>query len=510
MSAEVSGVDKYFSVVALFILFRETVEASIIVSVLLQFLSRSFPHLKKQVWWGVFAGVFLSIIFGIIFSVLFYVTKEKAFGGPGADIFKGCISVVAGTLIVILAFAMMRYRGWEDKIKRKLHALAKKELDKANGIVEVVPPPTTWMGRTKLKACNHMAGAWQPVGKACGVACSAIGSASSKCWAATGGRAVTATSNVCSKACEHLPCAAWRPSTTTVANKAQEESALEEAAKRAVEPKQGLGIFLMVFVTVLREGIESVIFLAGVGNAQPTSLPIPGLVGILCGVMVGFFLYYTGRQVKDIKWFLIVMFVVLLFIAGGQFMLAAGLLTSGGMFGGYSKFYNERPWYMQAQWDLQECCPDGTHLSKDSESPYALYDLSANSAYGMDEGSLYVDPETAKKIRFFQLAHAIFGYTAEPSFIQIAVYFGYWALVYISIVHKVWSGSMFDADYKYKKEMARERLKNGHDWEHEAQMAEMKLVMTSEELLAQKLVGMETAPTEAGPLTDKASTISKN
>lgn len=47
-TAEVNGVDKYFSIIALFILFRETVEASIIVSVLLQFLSRSFPQLKKQ------------------------------------------------------------------------------------------------------------------------------------------------------------------------------------------------------------------------------------------------------------------------------------------------------------------------------------------------------------------------------------------------------------------------------------------------------------------------------
>jgi hypothetical protein len=46
------GVDQYFSIIALFIIFRETIEASIIVSVLLQFLHRSFPVLKRQ---GVFA-----------------------------------------------------------------------------------------------------------------------------------------------------------------------------------------------------------------------------------------------------------------------------------------------------------------------------------------------------------------------------------------------------------------------------------------------------------------------
>ncbi|GFH11544.1 uncharacterized protein HaLaN_07057, partial [Haematococcus lacustris] len=42
------GLDRYFSIVALFIIFRETIEASLIVSVLLQFLSRSFPQLRKQ------------------------------------------------------------------------------------------------------------------------------------------------------------------------------------------------------------------------------------------------------------------------------------------------------------------------------------------------------------------------------------------------------------------------------------------------------------------------------
>jgi hypothetical protein len=42
-----SGFDQNFSVLALFILFRETIEASIICSVLLQFISRSKPALTR-------------------------------------------------------------------------------------------------------------------------------------------------------------------------------------------------------------------------------------------------------------------------------------------------------------------------------------------------------------------------------------------------------------------------------------------------------------------------------
>ena len=39
--------NQYFSVLALFILFRETLEAAVIVSVLLQYMNRTKPALKR-------------------------------------------------------------------------------------------------------------------------------------------------------------------------------------------------------------------------------------------------------------------------------------------------------------------------------------------------------------------------------------------------------------------------------------------------------------------------------
>jgi hypothetical protein len=39
--------NKYFSVLALFILFRETLEAAVIVSVLLQYMNRTKPAFKR-------------------------------------------------------------------------------------------------------------------------------------------------------------------------------------------------------------------------------------------------------------------------------------------------------------------------------------------------------------------------------------------------------------------------------------------------------------------------------
>ena len=57
-------------------------------------------------------------------------------------------------------------------------------------------------------------------------------------------------------------------------------------------------IFILALVTVVREGLETMVFLAGVGNAKPTAIPLPGIVGIICGVLVGVALYYTGKQVR--------------------------------------------------------------------------------------------------------------------------------------------------------------------------------------------------------------------
>lgn len=51
-------------------------------------------------------------------------------------------------------------------------------------------------------------------------------------------------------------------------------------------------MFVLPFITVLREGIEAVIFVAGVSFSAPaTAIPLPTVVGILVGVLVGWLLY---------------------------------------------------------------------------------------------------------------------------------------------------------------------------------------------------------------------------
>ena len=51
-------------------------------------------------------------------------------------------------------------------------------------------------------------------------------------------------------------------------------------------------MFMLPFITVLREGLEAVIFIGGVSLGLPaTAFPIAVFSGILCGCVIGFFIY---------------------------------------------------------------------------------------------------------------------------------------------------------------------------------------------------------------------------
>lgn len=51
-------------------------------------------------------------------------------------------------------------------------------------------------------------------------------------------------------------------------------------------------MFWLPFITVLREGAEAIVFIAGVGLSLPGgSIPLPVVVGLAAGTVVGFIIY---------------------------------------------------------------------------------------------------------------------------------------------------------------------------------------------------------------------------
>lgn len=51
-------------------------------------------------------------------------------------------------------------------------------------------------------------------------------------------------------------------------------------------------MFILPFITVLREGLEAVIFIAGVSFSAPAkAVPLPVVMGLLAGGVVGYMIY---------------------------------------------------------------------------------------------------------------------------------------------------------------------------------------------------------------------------
>lgn len=78
-------------------------------------------------------------------------------------------------------------------------------------------------------------------------------------------------------------------------------------------------MFVLPFITVLREGLEAVVFVGGVGLTSPaSSFPIPVICGLIAGGVIGFAMYYTGANFS-LQIFLIVSTCILYLIAAGLF-----------------------------------------------------------------------------------------------------------------------------------------------------------------------------------------------
>jgi high-affinity iron transporter len=53
-------------------------------------------------------------------------------------------------------------------------------------------------------------------------------------------------------------------------------------------------------ITVLREGIEAVVFVGGVSLGEPaTSIPLAAIVGIVCGVFVGYIICAFASRTSE-------------------------------------------------------------------------------------------------------------------------------------------------------------------------------------------------------------------
>ncbi|EGV62449.1 high-affinity iron permease [Yamadazyma tenuis] len=220
-----------FNVQIFFIVFREALEAIVVVSVLLAFLKQGlggvhddpvvYKKLRLQVWLGSIIGVVICLIIGAGFIGAFY-SLHKDIWTSSEDLWEGVFCIIATVIISLMGIAMLRINKmkekWRVKIAQALLAKPKK-------------------------------GSWFRLGY---------------------------------------------------------------YSRKYV-------MFILPFVTCLREGLEAVVFVGGVSlNSPATAFPIPVIAGLIAGIAVGFALYYFGSTFS-LQIFLIFSTCILYLISAGLF-----------------------------------------------------------------------------------------------------------------------------------------------------------------------------------------------
>lgn len=165
----------------------------------------------------------------------------------------------------------------------------------------------------------------------------------------------------------------------------QVKQTLESNVRRAASSGQVWALFTMSFITVLREGIETALFLtaaAMTANTQETFLG--GLAGLLTAVVIGLLLFVVTVRLNVRRFFQITSVFLILF--------AAGLLAHG------VHELNEVGWIptiVEHVWDLNPI-------------------LNENSTLGL-------------------FLKTLFGYNGNPSLTEVIAYLGYFVVLFLGV-----------------------------------------------------------------------------
>ncbi|KAG0006933.1 high-affinity iron permease [Modicella reniformis] len=217
-----------FSAPIFFILFRETTEAAIIVSVLLSFIAQVIVddpglhrRLRWHVWIGVLIGLVISLIIGGVFIAVWNTVANNVFAAH-EELWEGTFALLACVMITVMALGMMKSQDMQEKWRGKL-AQSMERIDRKE----------SHSGRFRKYA-----------------------------------------------------------------------------------------LLILPLITVLREGLEAMIFVGGITfSAEPKSIPLAAVTGILAGALVGFIIYKGGNKLTLHRFF-IGSTCFLLLIAAGLFSKA--------------------------------------------------------------------------------------------------------------------------------------------------------------------------------------------
>ena len=166
---------------------------------------------------------------------------------------------------------------------------------------------------------------------------------------------------------------------------------LREKVATTVAEAHRLGLFALVFVSVLREGIETVIFLGAASFSSTDYSLVGALGGLLLAGLLGYAIFAGSMRLDLAKFFTVTSILLILFAAG---LAAHGVheLQEAGMI----------PVVVEHIWDINPA-------------------LNPNGSYPLlhENGSLG------------SVLKALFGYDGNPSLLEVVTYLAYLLLVFV-------------------------------------------------------------------------------
>lgn len=185
---------------------RETLEAALVVGIVLTFLTKTNNHkYKKTVYYGIAFGILLSILAAVIFTIF-----AGGFSGRAEELFEGTTMLVASVLLTTMILWMMKQKHFVKEIENKVSTV----IDKTN-----------------------------------------------------------------------------------------------------LDKTYAYGIFFLILIAILREGVETVIFLNAMRYASGISL-VGGILGVLVAIGIGYLFFNSARKINLKKFFNISSILLILFAAG--------------------------------------------------------------------------------------------------------------------------------------------------------------------------------------------------
>lgn len=160
--------------------------------------------------------------------------------------------------------------------------------------------------------------------------------------------------------------------------------------------------FILPFVTSLREGLEAVVFVGGVGIDQPlTSIPLSMLAAVSISLIFGyfFFKYSSSLSLK----------ICLSITTCFMYLIAAGLFSKG-------------VWQFELQDYVNKC--NGQDMSEVGNGP---------GSYDISRSIWHVNCCNGERDGFWMLLTAIFGWTNSATYGSIISYIIYWLILILAI-----------------------------------------------------------------------------